>query len=147
MADAVPFDKAAFLQRYPEFASIPGPLLDAYFIEAQLHLNNTGTSPVVQVDMRSVLLNMIVAHIAQLNSGANGQGASPLVGRLSQATEGSVSVSADVGGNVSQTEAYWAQTRYGWAYWNATRAYRTARYLPGRSVAPRYYGGRGPWRL
>lgn len=144
---AVPFDIAAFRVRYPEFASVSDALLYAYFEEAQVYLNNTGTSPVCREGLRSVLFNMLVAHLAALYSGTNGQAPSGGVGRLSQATEGSVSVSFDVGSNVSDAEAWFAQTKYGWGYWQATRAYRTGRYLPGRSLAPRYFGGRGPWRL
>lgn len=143
---AVPFDLAAFRVRYPEFASVSDPLLAAYFEEAQIYLNNTGTSPVTRETLRSLLLNMLVAHLAALNSGVNGQGAPSTVGRMSSATEGSVSVTFDVGASASQAEAWFAQTKYGWGYWQATRAYRTARYLPGRSLAPRYYGGRGPWQ-
>lgn len=141
---AVPFDEAAFRIRYPEFATLSSILLGAYFEEAQVYLNNTDTSP-VREGMRSVLLSMLVAHIAALNAGVNGQAAPSTVGRVSQASEGSVSVTFDVGASASQAEAWFAQTKYGWAYWQATRAFRTARYLPGRSVRPRYYGGRGPW--
>lgn len=143
---AVPFDLAAFRVRYPEFASVPDVLLEAYFEEAQIYLNNTGTSPVTREGLRSALLNMLVAHIAALNATVNGQAPSPLVGRLSSATEGSVSVSADAG-TMERGEAWYASTKYGWAYWNATRAYRTARYIPGRSYSPAPYASAvPPWR-
>lgn len=144
---AVPFDLTLFRLRYPEFSNTGDALLGAYFVEAGVYLNNTGTSPVCDEALRSVLLNMLVAHLALLGTGSNGQPPSSMVGRLSQATEGSVSVSTDVGA-VSGSEAWYASTKYGWAYWQATRAFRTARYLPGYSVAPRIpYGPgvRGPF--
>jgi hypothetical protein len=124
----VVFDVARFKARYPEFATIPEPTLDEYFIEATIYLDNTDASPVSDIDRRAVLLNMLVAHIAQINSGANGQGASGLVGQITSATEGSVSVSV---ANVAATgtSAWFQQTKYGAAYWQATAPYRTFRYV------------------
>jgi uncharacterized protein DUF4054 len=141
----VTFDLTAFRARYPQFNTVDPDLLGLYFVEAGLYCNNTDTSPVDNVTLRSMLLNMLTAHIAALNSGENGQPPSPLVGRLAQATEGSVSVSTDVGAVVAGSEAWYAQTRYGWAYWQATRSFRTMRYRPGASRSPTYRGG-PPWR-
>jgi hypothetical protein len=128
----VAFDPAAFLGRYPEFVPISTPALQAYFTEATIYLNNTDSSPVTDIAVRSMLLNMIVAHIAAINSGVGNQAASPLVGRIDQAGEGSVSVHADMG-PVTNPQAWYAQTKYGAAYWSATSSYRTFRYFPGRS--------------
>ena len=56
-------------------------------------------------------------------------GPSPLVGRITSATEGSVSVSTQF--DVPPGSAQWfAQTLYGAEFWTATAAYRTMRYLP-----------------
>lgn len=128
----VVFDSTAFLDRYPEFSTVADGTLTAYFYEATLYLNNSESSLVTDVTQRSVLLNMIVAHLAALNSGVNGQAPSQLVGRITQASEGSVSVSADIG-PVSNTAAWWMQTKYGASYWQATAPYRTMRYRPGSS--------------
>lgn len=124
----VVFDVDRFKARYPEFATIQEATLDEYFIEATIYLNNTEASPVTDVSVRTVLLNMLVAHIAQLYSGANGQGASSMVGQITGATEGSVSVSV---ANVAATgtSAWFQQTKYGAAYWQATAPYRTLRYV------------------
>ena len=75
---------------------------------------------------------MLVAHIAALNSGTNGNAAPETVGRVDQATEGSVSVHLDMGA-VPGTAAWYMQTKYGAAYWSATKQYRTMRYLTGKS--------------
>lgn len=132
----VAFDPVAFLARYPEFDMIGHATLSAYFAEACIYLNNTDASIVTdgsQGGLRAMLLNMIVAHIAALNSGVSGQAPSGLVGRIDQASEGSVSVHADMG-VVTNSQAWYMQTRYGAAYWGATASYRTFRYFTGQSV-------------
>ncbi len=124
----VVFDEARFKARYPEFATVLDATLDEYFIEATIYLDNTDASPVSDVDRRTVLLNMLVAHIAQINSGANGQGPSSLVGQITSATEGSVSVSV-ANMAATGTSAWFQQSKYGAAYWQATAPYRTFRYV------------------
>ena len=128
----VAFDPNIFLGRYPEFVPISTAALQAYFTEATIYLNNTDGSPVTDITIRTMLLNMLVAHIAALNSGIGGQAASPLVGRVDQASEGSVSFHADMG-PVTNSQAWYAQTKYGAAYWSATASYRTFQYFPGQS--------------
>lgn len=129
----VTFNVAAFRARYPEFASVSDPLLQAYFDEAAMaYLDNTDGSRVQQIEQRSVLFNMLVAHTAALNAGVNGQPASPLVGRINSATEGSVTVQAAMDG-VPGTAAWFMQTKYGAAYWQATAGYRTMLYVQGCS--------------
>ncbi|MEX5413405.1 DUF4054 domain-containing protein [Atlantibacter hermannii] len=143
----VVFAISAFRARYPEFASVSDDLLNAYFAEATVYLNNTDCSPVTDVDVRAVYLNMLVAHIAAMNSGVGGQAPSGLVGRVASASEGSVSVSL---ADVPQSQASWwyLQTPYGAAYWQATAAYRTVRYVPGASPSnyPGHYYRRANWR-
>jgi hypothetical protein len=128
----VVFDPAAFKVRYPEFVNVGDALLQVYFDEATIYLANTEDSRVQDVAQRAVLLNMLVAHIAQMNAGSATQPASPLVGRVNTATEGSVSVGADMG-VVPFTAAWFLQTKYGASFWQATARYRTMQYVPGRS--------------
>jgi hypothetical protein len=130
----VVFDATSFKVRYPEFSTVNDAILSEYFAESTLYLNNTEMSRVSDVVQRSMLLNMIVAHIAALNSGVNGQAPSGLVGRINSATEGSVSVTADYGA-VSNTQAWYLQTRYGASYWQAIKQYRQAVYRAGYSVS------------
>jgi len=143
----VVFDVAAFRERYPEFDTVSDSLLNAYFVEATVYLDNTDCSVVTDPVIRAVYLNMLVAHFAALNSGVNGQAPSGLVGRVASASEGSVSVSL---GEVPSSGASWwyLQTPYGAAYWQATAAYRTARYVPGASPSnyPGHYYRRANWR-
>jgi hypothetical protein len=141
----VVFNPAQFLIRYPEFASVDPGLLQAYFDEATIYLSNTECSVVRNIEPRALLLNMLVAHIAAINAGVNGQPASPLVGRVNTATEGSVSVGTAMDG-VPGTAAWFMQTKYGSSYWQATAQYRTARYIPGSSQRCAFPRGGWPTR-
>lgn len=144
----VTFDYGAWSVRYPALATtVNATLAQLYFDEAQLYCDNSPRSPVQDLAVRALLLNMLVAHIAQLNQPVGGAMAggnsgpvapSPLVGRITSATEGSVSVSTEM--NVPPGSAQWfAQTPYGAAFWAATAAYRTMRYVavpPPRNMDP-----------
>jgi len=138
----VVFDPATFKVRYPEFVNVSDALLQAYFDEATIYLANTEDSRVQDVAQRAVLLNMLVAHIAQMNAGSATQPASPLVGRVNTATEGSVSVGTDMG-VVPFTAAWFLQTKYGASFWQATARYRTMQYVPGRSYPGAGFGWPG----
>lgn len=142
----VVFDPAAFVMRYQEFECQLPELLQAYFDEATIYLDNSEASLVVDVNVRRTLLWMLTAHIAAINGGVNGQAASPLVGRISNATEGSVSVQADMG-QVPGSAAWFLQTKYGAAFWQASAPFRTMRYVPGQSVELSYRSryGRSGW--
>lgn len=121
----VVFDSSAFKLAYPEFAGMADIALQQYFAQAEQLVSNADNSRVTSLIERSILLNLLVAHIAKLRlSAANGGG---LVGRVSSASEGSVSVSADMGA-VTNSQAWYAQTTYGADYWALTAKYRTFRY-------------------
>ncbi len=133
------FDPSAFKLRYPEFSSVDDALLQQYFTQATIYLDNTDSSRVSDLAVRSMLLNMLVAHIACLYSGANGQSPSGLVGRIDSASEGSVSVHADMPGGTANS-AWYMQTKYGADYWNATAPFRTFQYISGYSPSNYPYG-------
>jgi hypothetical protein len=134
--DAV-FDYAAWALRYPELAgSVAETLAGAFWTEATLYLDPSAASVVGDVGQRGVILNMITAHIAKLNAPIGGQPASDLVGRISNASEGSVSVATAL--EVPGTAGWWAQTRYGLSAWQALASYRTARYIPGPRARPAF---------
>jgi hypothetical protein len=142
MGVVVAFSYQAWITRYPEFAdTVTSDLAGAYFAEATIYHRNDGGGPVSTANSQSILLNMATAHIAQLYSGTAAQPASQLVGRISNASEGSVSVSADMTIEAG-TEGWWAQTKYGLSYWAATSQYRRMRYRPGfgRAIPPFPFG-------
>lgn len=137
----VTFDETKFLLRYPQFTAFseanPGALQLRFDEVTAFYINNTPTSIVRDTTERALLINYAIAHVLQLEgvNTAAGQGSTAgQVGRVSSATEGSVSASLDMG-SVPNTAAWWLQTQYGAAYWNATAKYRTVRY----ARAPRCY--------
>jgi uncharacterized protein DUF4054 len=127
----VTFDYGKWAARYPELASSVGePLAQAYFDnDVPVLFDNSPTSPVQDLTKRAALLNMIVAHVAALNAPLGGQAATPLVGRISSATEGSVTVQAEMA-PPSERNAYWMQTKYGAAFWQATASLRLFQHVP-----------------
>lgn len=136
----VVFNYAQWAARFPELAgSVAEPLAQAYFEEATLYLSNDDSvSRVKNQARRALILNLIVAHIAKLNPTASGEAAA-LVGRISSATEGSVTVQADLQIK-SESAQWWVQTPYGLQAWQALAAYRTAVYVPGHQRRMNPYG-------
>lgn len=118
---AVAFDLSVFRNRYRAFAATDPTLLAAYFTEAGLHCNNTSSSIIKDEAYRLLVLNMIVAHLAELDT-------TPLVGRVSNVTVGGISTSIDYEA-AAGTKAWYNQTKYGAAAWAAMSPYRRALYV------------------
>lgn len=131
MGAVATFDYPGWVARYPEFSQVAQPTAQAYFNEATIYHANDVSGPVRDATVQLMLLNMVTAHIAQMNAVINGQPAPTIVGRISQASEGSVSVTSEYSTNVPGQMAWFIQTKYGAAYWQATAPYRTMRYRPG----------------
>lgn len=124
---AVVFDPAAFKARYPEFVAVADATLAACFTEAGLYLSNENNSPVQNVTRRAVLLNMLVAHIAFIGGKLSADGMPRPVGRTSNASEGSVSAGFEY--LTPGTHAWFTQSQYGAAFWQATSSLRGFRYI------------------
>jgi hypothetical protein len=124
----VVFDYATWVQRYPNFASVSPELAALYFAEAAQLLDNTAASPVTDLTQRTVLLNLLTAHIAQLGANAASGGAGGLVGIMTSASEGSVSVGTQLPISPGSSQVWYAQTPYGLQYWAMTASFRQARY-------------------
>lgn len=140
----VQFDDAEFIASYPEFTGIAAPAAQTQFNGATLLLDNSCASRVQDANKRMQLLYMLTAHLCTLNTGTDdGAGnVSPpqgIVGRIDSATEGSVTVSAQYASLVGQSLAFFAQTKYGALFWQATASYRTMHY-----VGPPLTGPNGP---
>lgn len=123
------FNPAAFKVMYPQWAALPNDQLCMYFDIATLYWRNDGSSPARNAQIQGTLLNLLTAHITALMAGPDGKGASAIVGRVNSASEGSVSIGADYPATASN--AWFLQTSFGALFWQATAAYRTARYIPG----------------
>lgn len=129
----VVFDPAAFKLAYPQFAAIADAQLQNYFNLATLYLSNTDCSVVQDIQKRTTLLNLLTAHIGFLSGALNPGGTPGLVGRVSGATEGSVSVTTDFPANPNG--AWFNQTSWGAMFWQATLSLRSFRYRP-RATRP-----------
>ena len=123
------FNPAAFVARYPEFAAVSSTRLTALFVEASLYLSNTDASPVSDPVRRAVLLNMLTAHVSYLNGDLSADGQARPVGRVSQAGEGSVSAVFEGVPPTPGTGAYFQQSQYGAAFWQATSNLRGFQYV------------------
>lgn len=157
---AVTFDYAAWQAMFPDFANVSSAYATSCFTRATFLCQNNAANPVVSrsfgdTTQLTYFLNLLTAHICWLNAPqvngipntTGGASPSPLVGRVSQASEGTVSVSTDLGaGNMPQGMAYYAQTKWGLEYWQASAGYRQGPYIPG--VGPSRWGvpgGFGPF--
>ncbi len=164
----VTFDYLWFQRRYPTIAEWCDPdMVQGYFDLACVFCDNSdaggatpawgpndllvfdyfgypGTrwqgSPVTDIATRQNLLGLLTAHIATLFAPLNGVPSPTLFGRISSATEGSVSVSMDI--PMIPGAEWFALTKFGFMFWAATARYRTFRYIPARQPF-RQMGGRG----
>jgi hypothetical protein len=126
---AVVFDPAGWIAAYPQFGISTVQAQAIFDNTATLMLNNTDASIITDIPTRTKLFNLLVAHIAQLQYGADGSGPVGFVGRLTSASEGSVSIGIDASG--TPDAAWYMQTPFGFSYWTATTRYRRMRYRIG----------------
>jgi|SRR5580700_1223699 hypothetical protein len=134
---------------FPEFSNT---VSEAQFslwliVTTTLHRNDGG-GPVTNAQSQTTLLSLALAHLCFIYLGTNTQPAAQTVGRINSASEGSVAVTTDYGANVSQSMAFWIQTKYGALYWQMTSVYRTMRWIPNPrpAITSNIYGpGPGPW--
>lgn len=135
----VVFDYPTWVAMFPEFSPLTPTQGAAYFMAAGTVCANAATNPANADGNLATLLYWLTSHFAWLlcpkdangNPAATGNPASQLVGRIADASEGSVSVSTEwqMSADATALEKFFAQTKYGAAYWAMTSQYRTARYL------------------
>lgn len=130
----VVLDIPRFRELYPEISDdTPDTKIEFWFLQAETIINNTDCSIIKNAKEREILLYLLMRHFSALDE-RSAQGG--LVGRISSATEGSVSVSADMGG-ISGKAAWFTQTPWGANYWQMTAKYRAFRYVTGGCHARR----------
>jgi hypothetical protein len=140
----VQFDATEFNSQYPEFAGLASGVEQVAFNDATFLLNNSCASAVQDANQRLILLYTLTAHVLLIDRGTNdgaGNVTTPqgIVGRIATAAEGSVNVGAEYSTTVTQSEAYFIQTKYGAKFWQQTAQYRTMHY-----VGPPSFGPNGP---
>jgi len=136
------FDPAAFKIAYPQFAAVSDGMLTNYFNLATLYLSNTDCSIVQDIPKRTTLLWLLTAHIAFLSGALTPGGTPGLVGRISSATEGSVSVSTEM--PTTPSSAWFMQTQWGAMFWQSTLSLRSFRYRA-RPTVVEGQNGRALW--
>lgn len=154
----VVFDYVWFQARYPDLSEWCNPeMAQGYFDLACLFCDNGNgqqiaingsffacrwSGPAVRdIPRRQMLLGLLTAHIAKMFAPLDGSPASSTVGRISSATEGSISVAFEFP-NTPGAEWY-NQTKYGAMFWAATSIYRMGRYYPGPDASYSFGRGRG----
>jgi len=137
------FNYPAFIARFPEFSTVAQATVEAYFAEIVVRLPTIATltgDPTTDAT-NGLLLNLATAHLTALYSGINGNSPSAIVGRIDDATQGSVHVHADAG-EVPKAAVYWYQTKYGADFWQQSQQRRTFHYVPFQRPST----GVIPWR-
>lgn len=135
----VAFVPADFKLAFPEFADVPDARLTALFnMAGATIIDNSDASVIVDPAVRAPLMDLLVAHMLTLYGttvvGSASGGPNGAVGRVSSATEGSVSTSMEYRAASSATESWFNQTQYGAMYWAMTSQWRSFRYaVVGRS--------------
>lgn len=152
----VSYDDADFKGLFPEFSNCTQQQGQSWFLRAGALCANAASNPLVRQGggtywMLQQALYLLTAHIGYLdaprdqNGNPTGQGGSvsQIVGRITSASQGSVSVSADMKSGGTFSEAYYMQTKYGADYWELTKAIRTFQYFATPTVVPGPRGFRG----
>lgn len=132
MTGVVEFVVAEFRALYPSIQATDAQL-EMYFEMAETFLDNTPCSVVKNLEARKRLLYLLVAHIATLTGQA--EAGNNVVGRISNATEGTVSIGIDYG-TMGNNERWYLQTPWGAMYWQLTKKYRSAVYRLGLRPMP-----------
>lgn len=130
MGVVVTFDYTAWSALFPQFSNLTEDQVEQVVLPLAVQYNrNDGGGPICDAGVQTQALNLMVAHCAQILFGSATQKVSPLVGRVSSATEGSVSVDTDYGGQPASA-AWFNQTPYGAAWWVLVKPYRLGIYAP-----------------
>ena len=123
----VVFDPTEFRTMFPGFSDetkYTDEYLTNYFNLATNFIPNDDTSfvpydPAKGVTIRAVLLNYVTCHLLGLADLPNGQ-----AGRVSSASQGSVSTSFDLLNGKSAAAQWWMQTQCGAMAWQLMARYR-----------------------
>lgn len=132
----VTYDYATWIAAYPEFSGCSSTQGETFFDMATFICPNTSANKFGE--KTSQMLYLLTSHIAWLfaprdafgKPAATGSPAPPVVGRISSASEGSVSVSSEwSAGSPSPSQAWFLQSQYGALYWQASAGFRNMRYM------------------
>lgn len=135
MSNVFVFDPAAFKLAYPQFAKFTNEQLTNFFEEVENTIVDNTESSCFSLKDRKKWFYLLVAHNAELQNRIN-DGNSGLVGRISSATQGSVSISTDYSMGSGALEQWLKQTPYGAKFYAFTAPYRTALWVAATAPMP-----------
>jgi hypothetical protein len=125
------FQYATWAGRFPALAAeVPETVAQSLYTEALLIPEGSQivNSCVLQTPQIIIMMNLLVAHLAYLSTVGASQ-----VGRIGQASEGSVSVSFDYPAGGAE-QSWFNQSTYGAQLWVMMGPLRRGRYVPGPAV-------------
>jgi hypothetical protein len=129
-----PWNFTEFTAQHPEFnPTDPDLALSWWNAATGLHAND-GRGPVTDLQTQKYLLYLLTAHIGARAPGGIGAGAgvpSFLVGAITSASQGPISVSSTPITGGGALGAWFNTTAYGSQYWALTAPFRLFRYRPG----------------
>jgi hypothetical protein len=138
---AVAWNQAAFETAFPSFAPASSPAYPQLWVEAGFIVNNSGSGLISDVTELTLCLNLLTAHLATLQLGPDGGNSgepSGIVGRVTNAQQGTVSVAASMGNTVKYDDAFFLQTQYGARFLQVIARFRGFRVY----ASPMAYGRR-----
>lgn len=135
MSNVFVFDPVLFKAIYPQFSSMPDDLLMYFFEKAESTLLDNTESACVPLKERKILFYLLVAHFAELQDRIN-EGNGSMVGNITSASEGSVSIGVQALQSNSATGSWLNQTPYGAEYWVLTAKYRQMLYIAENAPMP-----------
>ena len=119
----VELDTGLFRELYPKYEKASDQLIETWWEAVCQLIGNTESSRIPysppSVNTRKVILYAALCHVAELMTRDNG-----VVGRVSSASEGSVSTAFDFP-VLSKSGAWWAQTQCGLMVWQMLLPYRS----------------------
>lgn len=147
MTNVFVFNPDDFKLAFPQFKNLTNEQLDWFFNTAEGDLLDNSVTSCISVKTRKKLFYFLVAHLAELQ-GRIDNGNSGIVGRISSATEGSVSTSIDYNMGSGALEQWLKQTPYGASFYALSARFRVALWVAGTRPMPvsrngwRYFWGR-----
>jgi hypothetical protein len=135
-APSVTFNYQQWIGAFPMFSAVSEPSAQNYFDMATLYFNNSGWPG--SLPQAPMLLNLLTCHLAWLyaprdpsgNPASEGAFPPAVVGRISSANQGSVSMQTDFDSNKGSPSLQWYnQSPWGAQYVAATAQFRTAFYV------------------
>lgn len=135
MSNIFVFDPAEFRALYPNFDSYTDEQLEWFFEMVENDILDNTESACIPLKTRRKLFFLLVAHMAELQNRIN-DGNTGLVGRISSATEGSVSISSDYLSSPTALAQWLNQTSYGAMYYAMTAKYRTILWVASQRPMP-----------